>query len=148
MAAGIVIHERMNEADNRKTWAGRIADRCPATVGVPAKDPAGEMQAPHRVRTCGQLHAARWHLEDVRSARRIEHIRPFEEACEHLAIPAIADEAEASARRNFVRDAAHMAAPAAKREFPKGLSHQSRMVTHDPVRCDAKPGNALAQSNR
>ena len=115
----------MNEADNRETRAGRIADRSPATIRVPAEDPAGEMQASHRVGAGGQFQAAGWHLEDVRSARRIEHVRPFEEARERLAIPAVANKAEASMRHDFVGDAAHVTAPAAKREFLGGLSHES-----------------------
>src|SRR5262245_40037384 len=42
-AVSIVIHERMNEADNRKARTGGVANRGPAAVGIPAKDPAGEL---------------------------------------------------------------------------------------------------------
>jgi hypothetical protein len=45
------------------------------------------------------------------------HVRPFQEARKRLAVLAIADETEAGARRNFICDAAHVAAPAAKREI-------------------------------
>jgi len=113
----IVVHERMNDADNREARAGSIGDRGPATVGIPAEDLAGEVQAAHRVRARGKLHTARWHMEDVRSARRIEHVWPFEEARKRLAISAVADKAEAGIRCNIVCDAAHVATPAAKREI-------------------------------
>ena len=61
-----------------------------------------------------KLHAAGWHLEDVCPGRCVEHVRPLEEARERLAVLAVADEAKAGVRRNFARDAAHAAAPAAK----------------------------------
>src|SRR5260221_14424087 len=76
----------------------------------------GEAQAPHGVRTCGQPHAPGRHLEDVRSAGRVEHVRPLKETRERLAILAVADGAEAGGRGNVAREAAHAAAPAPKRE--------------------------------
>jgi hypothetical protein len=100
MAVSLVAHERMYEADNRKARPGSIAKRGPATIGIPAEDFAGETQATHRVRASGKLHATRWHLENVCSACCVEHVRPLEEARERLAILAIANEAEASGRRN------------------------------------------------
>ena len=59
-------------------------------------------------------------MEDVRSARCIEHVRPIKEACERLAVLAVADETKAGMRRDTVRDAAHVAAPAAKLEILGG----------------------------
>src|SRR5262249_60035622 len=106
----------MNEADNREARAGSVADWGPATISVPAEDLAGQAQAAHGVGARGKLHAARWHLEDVGSARCVEHVRPFEETRERLAVLAIADKTEASVRRNFPGDAAHAAAATAKRE--------------------------------
>jgi len=103
----------MNEADNRKARAGSVADRGPATISVPAEDVGGEAQAAHSVHARSKLHTTRWHLEDLCSARCVEHVRPLEEARERLAVPAVADEAKAGVRRNFACDAAHAAAPAA-----------------------------------
>src|SRR5262249_12996500 len=98
-------HERMYEADNRKAWpCCGIANWCATTIGVPAQDLAGEPDATHRTCASAKLHATRWHLEDVCSACRVEHVRPFEEARERLAICAIANKAEASGRRNLARD--------------------------------------------
>src|SRR5207244_3557762 len=99
-----------------------------AAIGVPAEDLAGEAQATHRVRAGGQRHAARWHLEDVRGACCVEHVRPLEEARESLAVLAVADEAEAGRRGNVARDALHTAAPAAKREILRGRTHGTRLV--------------------
>jgi hypothetical protein len=121
----------MNETDNREARAGRIADRGPATIGVPAEDPAGEVQAAHGVSARGKLHAARWQMEDICSARRIEHVRPLEKARKRLAVPAIADETETCIRTDFVCDAAYMAATAAKRETLRVLSHDTQLV--DPT---------------
>jgi hypothetical protein len=45
-------------------------------------------------------------MEDVFSARYIEHVRPFQEARKCLAVLAIADETEAGTGRSLVRDAA------------------------------------------
>src|SRR5262245_47121317 len=117
MAVSIVAHERMYEPDNRKARPRRsIANRGPATIGVPAEDLTGKPHATHRVRASGKLHATRWHLENVCSSCRVQHIRPFEKACERLTILAIANEAESSGRPYRVRDALHVAAPAPKRE--------------------------------
>jgi hypothetical protein len=59
-------------------------------------------------------------MEDVRSARCIEHVRPIKEARERVAVLAVADETKAGMRRDTVRDAAHVAAPAAKLEILGG----------------------------
>jgi hypothetical protein len=83
------------------------------------------VQAAHGVRARGKLHAARRHMEDICSARRIEHVWPFEEARKRLAIPAVADETEAGMRRNFVCDAAYVTTLAAKRKIPWVLSHET-----------------------
>jgi hypothetical protein len=107
----------MNEADNRETRPGSVGDWRPATLSVPAEDPAGEVQAAHGLGAGGKLHAARRHMEDIRSARSIEHVRPLEKARKRLAVPAVADETEAGIWRNFVGDAAYVAAQAAKREI-------------------------------
>jgi len=56
------------------------------------------------------------HVEDVRSACAVEHIGPIEETRERLAIPAVADEAEAAGWGDVACDAAHAAAPAPKRK--------------------------------
>src|SRR5262245_55293724 len=116
MAVSLMVHERMDEANNWKARAGSIANRGPTTIGAPAEDLAGETQATHCVHSGGKLHATRWHLENVCSACSVEHVRPLQEARERLAILAIANEAEASGRRNHARDAVHVAAPAPKRE--------------------------------
>jgi hypothetical protein len=100
----------------RPTAGGGVADRGPATIGVPAEDLAGEAQAAHGVGARGKLHAARRHLEDVCPARCIEHVRPLEKARERLAILAVADKSEAGGRCNLACDAAHVAAPAPKRQ--------------------------------
>src|SRR5262249_45839263 len=89
-AIGIDADERMNDANNREARAGGVADRRPATVGVPAEDLAGEVQTAHGVRARGKVHATRWHLEDVCSARSIEHVRALEETRERLAVLAVA----------------------------------------------------------
>ena len=114
-AVSIKAHERMNESDNREARTSCVADRGAATIRVPTEDLAREMQAPHRVRAGCELHAARWHMEDICSACCIEHVRSFKEARKGLAVLAIADEAETRVRRNFVCDATHVAAPTAKR---------------------------------
>jgi hypothetical protein len=106
----------MNESDNRKTRAGRVAQRSFATIRVPAKNLRGEAQALQSIRARGQFHAACWHLEYVGSARSVEHVRPPEEAGECLAILAIADQAEATGWSNLARDAADVAASAPKRD--------------------------------
>ena len=124
-AIRIVVHEAMDDADDRKARAGRVGDRGPATLRVPAEDPAGKLQAADGVRARGKPHAPRRHMEDIRSTARIEHVRPSEETRERLAVVAVADEAEACVRRDVVRGAAHMAAPAAKRESPGRSSHET-----------------------
>src|SRR5262245_17757256 len=106
----------MNQADNWEARASSVADRGPATIGVPAEDLAGEAQAAHSVRARGKPQASRWHLENVCSARCVEHVRPLEEARERLTVLAIADEAEAGGRRDFARAAEHVAASTTKRE--------------------------------
>jgi hypothetical protein len=93
-----------------------VGNRRPATLGVPAQDLVGETQTPHGIRPRGELHAARRHPKDIRSAGRVEHVHPFEETSERLAVLAVADEAEAGGRGDIARDTAHVAAPAPKRE--------------------------------
>jgi hypothetical protein len=80
----------MNEADNWETRTGRVADRGPATIGVPPKDLAGKAEAAHGVSARGQLHAARWQMEDICPARRIEHVWPIEKARKCLTVLAVA----------------------------------------------------------
>jgi hypothetical protein len=128
-AVGIMAHESMNEAHDREARAGSVGDRSPAAIGVPAEDLAGEMQAAHGIRASGKLHAARWHMEDVCPARCIEHVPPIENVRKRLAVLAVADETKAAVRRNFVRDAAHVSAPAAKRELLCGLRHKTQFVS-------------------
>ena len=122
----------MNESDNREARTGSVADWGAATISVPTEDFAREMQAAYRVRARCKLHAARWHVENICSACCIEHVRSLEEARKRLAVLAVADETGAGVRRNFVCDAAHMAAPAAKRESIWVLSHSTSIV--DPTR--------------
>src|SRR6202011_454215 len=94
---GPVVHEGMNHADDRETRPrGGVGNRRPATFGVPAQDLAGEAQASHGVRARGELHAPGRHVEDVRSACGVEHVRPIEETRERPAVLAVADEAEAA----------------------------------------------------
>src|SRR5262249_3259632 len=103
----------MNEAQNREARAGRRnCDPSVATISVPSEDLTGEAHAAHGVGAGGKPHAARWHLENVCSARCVERIRPLKESRERLAVLAVADETEAGVRRNFARDATHAAAPA------------------------------------
>ena len=118
-------HERMNHRDQGETRAGGgVANRGPTAIGVPAEDAVvGKAEAPHFVRTLCEFHAPRRHLEDVRSARGIEHVRPLQETRERLAILTVADEAEAAGRRDLARKAAYVAAPAAKREVQWQACH-------------------------
>jgi hypothetical protein len=88
----------MNETNNRETRTGRVADRGPATIGVPAKDLVAEVQATHGVRARGKLHAARRHLVDVCSACLVEHAQPLEEVRKRLAVAAAANEPEPAAQ--------------------------------------------------
>ena len=46
---GPMVHERMNEPDHREARAGSVGERGAATLRVPAEDPAGEVQAAHRI---------------------------------------------------------------------------------------------------
>jgi hypothetical protein len=131
-AVSIKAHERVNEPDNREARTSSVADWGAAAISVPTEDLAGEMQAAHRIRARCKLNAARRQMEDICSACRIEHVRLFEEARKRLAVLAIADETEAGVRRNFVCDAAHVTAPAAKRESIWVLSHGTSLV--DPTR--------------
>jgi hypothetical protein len=48
-AISIVVHKRMNEANNRKARASSVTDRGPTTISIPAEDHAGEVQATHGV---------------------------------------------------------------------------------------------------
>jgi hypothetical protein len=68
-----MILERMNKTNNREARAGSIGDRGPATISVPAENLGGEVQAPHGIGARDKLHAARWHMEDICSARCIEY---------------------------------------------------------------------------
>jgi hypothetical protein len=95
---------------------GGVGNRAPATFGVPAQDPVGEAQTPHGVRARGELHARRGHLEDVRSAGRVDHVRPLKVTRERLAVLAVAGETEAGGRGDIARDAAHKATLTPKRE--------------------------------
>jgi len=91
---------------------------------VPAVDsPVAEAQASHGVHAGGEVHAPWRHLEDVRAAGCVEHVRPLEEARECLAILAVAEDSAAGGRRNRARDAAHVAAPAPKREVQRQACH-------------------------
>jgi hypothetical protein len=89
---------------------------------------AYEAQASHGVRARGELHAPGRHLEDVRSACRVEHVRPIEKTRERLAVLAVADEAEAGGWGDVACDAAHAAAPAPKRKDGGvcGAAHNDR----------------------
>jgi len=81
MAVPLMIHETVNQSDRRDARAGGVADRGPATVAVPAVDsPVAEAQTSHGVHARGELHAPRRHLEDVRAAGCVQHVRPLEEA--------------------------------------------------------------------
>jgi len=97
----------MNQREHREARVdGRVADRGPATIGVPADDLAGEAYAAQGLRTRGEPHPGRRHLEDVGAAGGVEHIRPREEARERLAVLAVAEESKARGRRDLTRDAA------------------------------------------
>jgi len=64
-----------------------------------------------------------WHLEDVRSACGVERVWPLQETRERLAVLTVADEAEAAGRRDIACNAAHVAAPAPKREVQRQACH-------------------------
>jgi len=118
-------HERMNHGDDREArTGGGVADRGPATIGVPAQDPlVGQAQAPHGLRTRGEFHAPGRHLENVRSAGGVEHVWPLQEMRECLAVLTIADEAKAAGRRDVARNATHAAAPTPKRDVQRQARH-------------------------
>jgi hypothetical protein len=97
MAITIETHERIRPTTGKRGPAV-LPIWGPATISVAAEDVAGEVQAAHSIRARGKLHAARWHMEDGRSASYIE------------------DETDTDAGRNFVRDAVRVAAPASKQE--------------------------------
>ena len=65
-------------------------------------------------------------MEDVRSARGVEHVRPIEKTRERLAILAVANEAEAAGWGDVACDAAHAAAPAPKRKVQRHIELTSR----------------------
>ena len=71
-------------------------------------------------------------MEDICSAGGIEHVRPFQETRKGLAVLAVAGETEAGIWPNVVCDAAHVTAPAAKRESILVLRHGTSPV--DPTR--------------
>src|SRR5262245_57058752 len=105
----------MNHSNDREVWpSGGIGNWGPATIGVPAEDFVGELQASQIVRACSELYAPGWHLEDVGSAGRVEHVCPIEEPRELLAVLAIANKAEAARRADVARYTAHVAALATK----------------------------------
>lgn|SRR3974390_101402 len=60
----------------------------------------------------------------VPSHSSVEHVRPFEEARERLAVMAVTDKTQTPVWRNLVCDAAHMAARAAKRKVPGCTGHK------------------------
>jgi len=108
----------MNYGDDWEArGGGGVADRGLAIIGVPAKDIVGEALARYGVHTPGQFQARGGHLEDVRPSSGVEYVRPLQETRERLAVLAVADEAETAGRRNLARNAAHMVAPASKREI-------------------------------
>ena len=114
---GLVVHERMNDGDDREARScGGVGDRSPTTIRVPPKDLVGERQTPHRIHASGDPHAPGRHLEDVRSAGGVEHVRTSDETSERLTVLAVADEAEAGRRRDAARDTTHATALAPKRD--------------------------------
>jgi hypothetical protein len=87
LAAAPAIALMVNEGNHREARAGGgVGDRRPATIGVPAQDLGfvTQTQASYGVDARGDLHAARRHLKDVRSARGVEHVPPLEQARECL----------------------------------------------------------------
>lgn len=135
-AIGIVAYEGMNEGDNWETRAGGVANRGPAAICIPAENLVGEVYAAYGVRARCKLHAARWHLEYVCSARCIEHVGPIEEACECLAILAVADETKAHKRRHAAGDAAHVTASASEGKV-RGSSVQNCLHGAQSISFDA-----------
>jgi hypothetical protein len=57
------------------------------------------------------------HVEDVRSACRVEYVGSAEETRERLTIPAVADEAKAAGWGDAMRDTAYAAASAPQQEI-------------------------------
>src|SRR5262245_16809703 len=106
--------------DDRDDWEPRgcrgVRDRCHATAGIPAEDLRGELDAPERVETGGELDPRGCQVEDVGSAGCIQDIRPVEEAREGLAVCAVTDEAEALRGRD-AGGADDMSAPASTRPW-------------------------------
>ena len=108
----------MNERDDRESRVGGgVGDRGAATISVPAQDFAGKAHATQSLESSGERHLNRRHLENVRAAGSVENVRSLEETRKRLAVLAVADEAETAGRRNLPRNAAHMVAPASKREI-------------------------------
>ena len=106
--AARVVHEGMNHADDREARAGgSVGNRSVATCGVPAQDLVGELETPHGVCARSKPHSPGRHLEDVRSAGRVEHVPPIEEMSKRLAILAIAEQT----RRNPVDEDTWLATP-------------------------------------
>ena len=130
MVARLVIHKRMDKTDERKAWADGIADRGAATIGIPAKDAVGrEAHATHCVSTGSELYAANWHLEDVCSARFVEHVRSFQKTRERLAILAVADQAQACGWPRYASDSAHVTTSTAQRNLrghKRGIDHKHK----------------------
>src|SRR5262249_62381031 len=76
-AVRLMVHETMNQREHRKARVdGRVADRGPATIGVPADDLAGEAYAAQGLRTRGEPHPGRRHLEDAGAAPRVHPLPP------------------------------------------------------------------------
>jgi hypothetical protein len=98
---------------------GRVGNRRPATFAVPAQDLAERHRHRSASRARCESYARGRQLEDVGPTGVVEHIRPIEEARECLAIPAIADEAEAGGWRDVAGKAAHPAALASKRKVQR-----------------------------
>ncbi len=116
-ALGLVAHEGMNETKNREASVAAVL-----AIGVRQQSAYQRKTLPkkrrHRTASAPAVSftTARRHLENVRAAGGVEHVRPLEEARERLTVLAVADEPEAGGRRNLARHAAHVTAPAAKRE--------------------------------
>ena len=130
MAARLVIHKRMDKADEREAWSDGIADGGAATIGIPVKDAMGrEAHATHRISTDSKLDAADWHLEDVCSARFVEHVRSFQKTRERLTILAVADKAQACGWPHHASDTAHVTTSTAQRNLrghKRGIDHKHK----------------------
>jgi hypothetical protein len=130
MDIGLKAHERVNHSHEREARASSVADRGLTTIGVPAEDLAGQLQATHSVGARRKPHTARWHLENVGSASCVEYVRPIEEARERLTVLTVADEAEPRGWLGLTGGAAHVAAPAPKREL---YGHACRVIAADVI---------------